>query len=93
MSERERQTLYAITYTWNLKYGTNELIYKKKQIHRHREQTCGYRSGRGMDWEFVISRCKLLYIEWINSKALLYNTGNYSQYHVTDHNRKEYEKE
>ena len=63
MSERERQTLYAITYTWNLKYGTNELIYKKKQIHRHREQTCGYRSGRGMDWEFVISRCKLLYIE------------------------------
>ena len=63
MSERERQTLYAITYTWNLKYGTNELIYEKKQIHRHREQTCGYRSGRGMDWEFVISRCKLLYIE------------------------------
>ena len=63
MSERERQTLYAITYTWNLKYGTNELIYEKKQIHRHREQTCGYRRGRGMDWEFVISRCKLLYIE------------------------------
>ena len=31
----------------------------------------------GMDWEFEISRCKLLYIEWINSKVLLYNTENY----------------
>ena len=27
-SERERQTLYDITYTWNLKYDTNELIYE-----------------------------------------------------------------
>lgn len=27
-SERERQILYGITYTWNLKYDTNELTYK-----------------------------------------------------------------
>ena len=27
-SERERQLPYDITYMWNLKYGTNELIYK-----------------------------------------------------------------
>ena len=27
-SERERQILYDVTYTWNLKYGTNELINK-----------------------------------------------------------------
>ena len=27
-SERERQIPYDVTYTWNLKYGTNELIYK-----------------------------------------------------------------
>ena len=27
-SYREKQILYAITYMWNLKYGTNELIYK-----------------------------------------------------------------
>ena len=27
-SERERQTPYGITYVWNLKYGTNEPIYK-----------------------------------------------------------------
>lgn len=27
-SERETQILYDITYTWSLKYGTNESIYK-----------------------------------------------------------------
>ena len=34
---------------------------KQKQTHGYREQTCGCQ-GRGMDWEFGISRCKLLYI-------------------------------
>ena len=43
--------------------------------------------------EFGISRCKLLYIEWMNNKVLLYNTGNYIQYPVINHNGKEYEKE
>ena len=27
-SERERQIPYDITYMWNLKYDTNEIIYK-----------------------------------------------------------------
>ena len=38
------------------------------------------RVGRGVEWEVGVSRCKLLYIEWINSKALLYRTDNYIQY-------------
>ena len=46
-----------------------------------------------MDWEFGISRCKLLYIEWIDNKVLLYSTGKYIQYPVIKHNGKEYEKE
>ena len=46
-----------------------------------------------MDWEFGISRCKLLHIEWINQKALLYNLGSYIQQPVISHNGKEYEKE
>ena len=49
--------------------------------------------GGGMDWEFGISRCKLLYIGWINNKVLLYSTGNYIQYPVINYNGKEYEKE
>ena len=50
-------------------------------------------SGGGKDWDFGISRCKLLYIGWINNKVLLYSTGNYIQYHVINHNGKDYEKE
>ena len=51
--------------------------------------------GKGMDWEFAISRCKLLQTEWINNKVLLlgYSTGNYIQYPVINHNGKEYETE
>ena len=45
-----------------------------------------------MDWGFGVHRCKLLYIERINSKVLLYSTGNYIQYPVINHNGKEYEK-
>ena len=69
---------------------------KQKQTHRHREQTCGCQGvggGGGMEWEFGISRCKLLYIGWINNKVLLYSTGNYIQYPVINHNGKEYAKE
>ena len=33
--------------------------------------------GSGMDWEFEISKCKLLYLEWISNEILLYSTGNY----------------
>ena len=46
-----------------------------------------------MNWEFGMSRYKLLYREQINNKALLYRTGNYIQYLVINHNGKEYEKE
>ena len=47
-----------------------------------------------MDWEFGVSRCKLLilHIEWISNKVLLYSTGNYSQYPALNHNGKEYKK-
>ena len=61
------------------------LFTKQKQTHRHREQICGTKGkgdgdGREIDWEFGISRCKLLYTEWINNRGLLCSTGNYIQY-------------
>ena len=46
---------------------------------------------RVIEWEFGISRCKLLYIEWIN-KVLLDSRANCIQYPVINHNGKEYEK-
>ena len=42
------------------------------------------KSGQGeLHREFGVSRCKLLYIEWINNKILFYSTGNYSQYSIS----------
>ena len=35
---------------------------------------------------------KLLCIEWINNKVLLYSTGNYSQYPIINHNGKNMKK-
>ena len=58
---------------------------KQKQTHRHREQICGCQGGGvvgGMDWEFRISRCKLVYRGWINNKVLLYSPGSYIQYPI-----------
>ena len=52
-----------------------------------------------MDWEFGISRHKLLHMEWINihrmdkpclSKVLLYSMEIFTQYLVINHNRKKY---
>ena len=80
---------------WNLKYDTNELIYKTEtdsQTQRTDLWLPRGAGGGGVDWEFGISRCKLLYIQWIN-KVLLYSTGNYIQYPAINHNGKEYEKE
>ena len=53
----------------------------------------GEEVGGGMEWEVGVSRCKLLCIEWINTKVLLCSTENYIHYPMIKHNRKEYEKE
>ena len=50
---------------------------KQKQIQRHREQTCGCQGeggGSRMDWEFEISKYKLL--QWMSNEVLQYSTGN-----------------
>ena len=41
-SDRERQISYDITYMWNIKNHTSELIYKTELTHTHRKQTYGY---------------------------------------------------
>ena len=71
------------------------LSMKQKQIHRHRGDLClprGRGCGARKHWAFMMSRQKLLYTEWINNKVLLYSTGNYIQYLMTNHEETEYEK-
>ena len=74
-----------ISLVQNLKYDTNETIYKTERIYRHREQTCGCQGNDGWGrngFGVGISICKLVCIEWINNKGLLYSTGNYIRYSV-----------
>ena len=61
----------------------------KAHVYRHREQTVvakGETVKQGMEWEFGISRCRLLHIKWKNNKVLLYSTENYIQYPMVNHN-------
>ena len=85
--QRKKPILHII-YTKKLKLAQVNLSTKQKQIHRPREQACGCqgRGGRsGKDWDFRVSRCKLLHLEWISNKVLLYSTGNYIQSLGMDH--------
>ena len=60
---------------WNLKYNTNELLYETETLTDIENILVvvkgGWRRRGGKNQEFGMSRCKLLYIGWINSKALL----------------------
>ena len=78
------------------KYDTNEPIYKTETDSQTENRFVFAKqrgSGGGVDYEFGISRCKLLYEAWINKKVLLYSTGIYIRYPVINHNGKEYKKE
>ena len=78
-SERERQIIpYDATYMHNLKYDTQELICATETNSdiENRFVVAKWEGGKGeKDWESGISRCILLYIEWTNSKVLLYRAG------------------
>ena len=76
-----------IVHKWTYLLNRNRLTDIENRVMVAKEEGKG-----GLDWEFGTSRCKLLYIGWINKKVLLYSTGNYIQYPVTNHNGKEYEK-
>ena len=57
---------------WNLKYGTNELIYKRDSQTQITDWWLP-RGRRERDWEFDISRRKAFYTGWIHNKVLLYH--------------------
>ena len=59
------------------------LFAEQKQTHR-----LVVAKGGGVDWEADISGCKLLYMEWIENKALLYSTENSIQHPMINHNGK-----
>ena len=64
---------------WNLKYSTNlsaKLYLRLTDMENRLVAAKGEWEGRGMDWESGVNRCKLLHLERIDNKVLVYSTGN-----------------
>ena len=88
----QRQTPSNLTYRWSPTHAADECVYGTEtdsQTHRTDLWLPGaWRAGGGMEWEFGLSRCKLVYIEQINNKVLPYSTGKCNQYPVINHKGK-----
>ena len=83
VGQKEKDKDHMISHIWNLIYGTWKLPTEKKQIHGLGEQTCGCQAGgegSGMDWEFGVSACKLLHLEWIGNEILGMAQGTMSSH-------------
>ena len=69
-----------MTYMWNLKNNTKELIYKTETDSQTQKTNLWLPKGKGgggINWEYEINRYTPLYIKYINNKDLLYSTGSY----------------
>ena len=53
VSKRERHTPYYITWMQNLKYGTNELIYKTETDSQTYRTDLWLPRGRGREWDVL----------------------------------------
>ena len=75
---RKRQMLYDITYTWTLKYATNEPIKETKTDSPMNRcvGAKGWRVGEGWIGSLGLADKK---------KVLMHSTGNYMRYPVTNH--------
>ena len=75
---------------WNLifKNDTNELIHKTgTDLEIWKSNQRGNMEREGISQELGMNVYTLLYIRYIINKALLYNTGNYTQYFVITYMR------
>ena len=74
---------------WNLNYGTNEPNYKTEtDMENTLAVAKGEKGERGMDWEFGVSRCKLLQLECIDNKVVLYRLSNLLRQTIMENNIK-----
>ena len=74
-SERERQIPYDITYMWNLKYDTNELIYEKETDSQTQRTDLWLPEGQLFHWTDLFSGLRAWFSEMqptTNSKSRLW---------------------
>ena len=72
--KRKTNTILYHLYVESKNMAQMNLSMKQKQTHRYRVHTCVCQGGGGR--EFGVSRCKLLYLEWINYEVPPESTGN-----------------
>ena len=87
VSQTEKDKSYNITYMWNLKKWLKWTYLQKRNRFIDTEYKCVVywreQMGGNVEWRLGLagfSRCKLLYMEWISNKVLLYSTENYMPY-------------
>ena len=83
---------YDITYIWNVKYDKRTYLQNRNRLTNieNRPQVAQEeRGGKAMEWEVGVSTYKLLYMEWMNNKVLLYSRETHMQYPMIKHNGKE----
>ena len=89
-SERERQISCDIIYMWSLKYDISEPIYRTETDLQTWKTDLWLPRGRGggeeMIGSFEVSRYRLLQMEGLKNKFILYSTGKYIQYPEISHN-------
>ena len=71
-SQKEKDKNHIITYMWNQQYDTMNLSTDRNRLTDQEDRPVVAKEetewGR-MNWEFGISRCKLLYREQINNSS------------------------
>ena len=78
VSHREKDK-HHITYMWSLKYGTDDPSTKQKHITDMEIRLVfsrGVGEEKGTNGEFGVGRYKILHLEQISNRVLLYSTGN-----------------
>ena len=88
---RRRGTYYTMGSHSAIKKKQNNTTCSNMDVTRDSD-TEWSKSGSGMDGGFGVSRSKLLHLEWISNKALLYSTGNFVQYLVIELDGRQYKK-
>ena len=84
-----------LSHMWNLKYGTNERIYRREtdSLTQRKDLRLPSGGGSGRDWAFGVSGCKLFRLERTSNEVLLCSIGNSLQFPGIDHDGKAYKKE
>ena len=91
----DKDISYDITYMWNLKNDTNEVIYKTRTDSVNSKMNLRVTKGKGQGRrdKLGISICTLTVYKIDHQQDPLHSAGKYTQYYVITYIRKESAKE